>query len=315
MALLLALARNIPQAHASLTAGQLGALEVRRRRALREDARRRSASAASASSSPSARAASACAWSPSTRTWPPSATASSASRRPRPPTSSTRRPTSSRSTCPRPPRRRAGSTPRRSRRCATACASSTSPAASWSIDDALQAALDSGKVGGAALDVFPERADHRAPAVRLPQRGRHAAPGRVDRRGHRTAPAYQTAEQVVAALDRRRRHQRGQHPARSAPRTWRRSGRSCRCARKLGRLAMALGEGSSVDRIEAEFRGRIADCDTRLLTLAVLNGVLAGHTEEHVNWSTPRARRGARHRRRPRPSEPGRARLHRARSA
>ena len=38
MALLLALARNIPQAHASLTAGPLGALEVLRRRAPREAA-------------------------------------------------------------------------------------------------------------------------------------------------------------------------------------------------------------------------------------------------------------------------------------
>ena len=42
---------------------------------------------------------------------------------------STRRPTSSRSTCPRPPRPKASSTPTRSRRCATACGSSTSPAA------------------------------------------------------------------------------------------------------------------------------------------------------------------------------------------
>ena len=39
MALLLALARNIPQAHASLTGGEVGALEVLRRRAVREDAR------------------------------------------------------------------------------------------------------------------------------------------------------------------------------------------------------------------------------------------------------------------------------------
>ncbi len=39
MALLLALARNVPQAHASLTGGALGALEVLRRRAVREDAR------------------------------------------------------------------------------------------------------------------------------------------------------------------------------------------------------------------------------------------------------------------------------------
>ena len=46
---------------------------------------------------------------------------------------------------------------------------------------------------------------------------------------------------------------------------------------------MALAEGSSVERIEAAFLGRIADFDTRLLTLAVIGGALQGRTEEQVN--------------------------------
>jgi D-3-phosphoglycerate dehydrogenase len=46
---------------------------------------------------------------------------------------------------------------------------------------------------------------------------------------------------------------------------------------------MALAEGSSVDRVEVEFLGRIAERDTRLLSIAVLLGVLRGHTEEDVN--------------------------------
>jgi len=54
-------------------------------------------------------------------------------------------------------------------------------------------------------------------------------------------------------------------------------------ATQLGRLAMALAEGSSVERIEAAFLGRIADFDTRLLTLAVIQGALQGRTEEQVN--------------------------------
>ena len=54
-------------------------------------------------------------------------------------------------------------------------------------------------------------------------------------------------------------------------------------ARQLGRLAMELAEGSSVERIEAAFLGRIADFDTRLLTLAVIQGALQGRTEEQVN--------------------------------
>jgi D-3-phosphoglycerate dehydrogenase len=53
--------------------------------------------------------------------------------------------------------------------------------------------------------------------------------------------------------------------------------------RSLGRIAIALAEGSSVDRVEAEFLGRIADRDTRLLSIQVLLGVLRGHTEEDVN--------------------------------
>jgi D-3-phosphoglycerate dehydrogenase len=50
----------------------------------------------------------------------------------------------------------------------------------------------------------------------------------------------------------------------------------------LGRLAQGLG-GGAVERVQAEFRGRIADHDTRLLGIAVLVGILSGHTEEQVN--------------------------------
>jgi D-3-phosphoglycerate dehydrogenase len=53
--------------------------------------------------------------------------------------------------------------------------------------------------------------------------------------------------------------------------------------RRLGRVASALAESASVDRVEVEHLGRIAERDTRLLTLSVLDGLLAGHTEEEVN--------------------------------
>src|SRR5690242_14902684 len=54
-------------------------------------------------------------------------------------------------------------------------------------------------------------------------------------------------------------------------------------ARQLGRLAAVLSEGSSIDRVEVEFLGRIAERDTRSLGVAVLLGVLRGHTEDEVN--------------------------------
>jgi len=50
---------------------------------------------------------------------------------------------------------------------------------------------------------------------------------------------------------------------------------------RLGRLAITLAPG--VERIETEYFGRIAERDTRLLTLAALQGVLTGHTEDEVN--------------------------------
>jgi D-3-phosphoglycerate dehydrogenase len=53
--------------------------------------------------------------------------------------------------------------------------------------------------------------------------------------------------------------------------------------RRLGKLAMGLAESSSVDRVEVELLGAIAERDTRPLGVAVLLGVLSGHTEEDVN--------------------------------
>ena len=124
MALLLALARNVPQAHASLTGGAVGALASSPASSCTRRRSGSSGSGGSASSWPSARGRSACdviAYRPVRRRR--SATGGSASRRPSPPTTSTRRPTSSRCTCRTRPTRRAGSTPRRSRSARTACGS------------------------------------------------------------------------------------------------------------------------------------------------------------------------------------------------
>src|SRR5262249_54548320 len=42
-------------------------------------------------------------------------------------------------------------------------------------------------------------------------------------------------------------------------------------------------EGKGVDRLEVELLGRIAERDTRPLTMEVLLGALSGHTEEELN--------------------------------
>ena len=46
---------------------------------------------------------------------------------------------------------------------------------------------------------------------------------------------------------------------------------------------MALAGGSSVESVGAEYLGRIAERDTRFLTLGVLMGTLAGRVDEEVN--------------------------------
>ena len=53
--------------------------------------------------------------------------------------------------------------------------------------------------------------------------------------------------------------------------------------RQLGRIAITLAAGSSVDRVEVELLGGIADRDARVLSTATLLGVLRGHTEEEIN--------------------------------
>jgi D-3-phosphoglycerate dehydrogenase len=150
------------------------------------------------------------------------------------------------------------------------------------IDEgALQDALDSGKVGGAALDVFPSEPITEHPlfgysnVVVTPHLGASTAEA-TDRAG------YQSAEQVVAALTGGVVSTAVNIPAIGAE-DMEMLGPFLPLARSLGRLAMDLAEGSSVERIEAAFLGRIADFDTRLLGLAVIVGALQGRTEEQVN--------------------------------
>jgi D-3-phosphoglycerate dehydrogenase len=149
------------------------------------------------------------------------------------------------------------------------------------VDEDLQAAIESGKVGGAALDVFRSEpiTDHplfgHPRVVVTPHLGASTAEA-TDRAG------YQAAEQIVAALN-----GGAVTTAVNAPAVKLEDlevlGPFLPLARHLGRLAIALSDGSSVDRVEVEHLGRIAERDTRPLTTAALLGVLAGHTEEEAN--------------------------------
>jgi len=94
-------------------------------------------------------------------------------------------------------------------------------------EEALERALDSGKVAGAALDVFPSE-----PMTESPLFGRTSAPRRPRRP---TAPATRAPSRwwrpSTAASSRPRSTSR-----RSPPRTWRCSGRSCRWRASSGGL-------------------------------------------------------------------------------
>jgi D-3-phosphoglycerate dehydrogenase len=147
---------------------------------------------------------------------------------------------------------------------------------------ALEDAIRSGKVAGASLDVFPGEPVTEHPlfaydnVVVTPHLGASTAEAQ-DRAG------VITAEQVVAALN-------GElvSNAVNIPKV-----RSedlvvlepyLPLCRQLGRLSMSLADHPSVDRIEVSYRGHLADFDTRLLTLAVLNGAFEGRVEENVNF-------------------------------
>ena len=146
--------------------------------------------------------------------------------------------------------------------------------------DAVEAALDSGKVAGAALDVFPSEpfTDHplfaRDNVVVTPHLGASTAEAQ-DRAGTITADQVRRALSGGVVTN-------AVNIAAVRPEEMEALAPFVPLCERLGRLAQGLGDGS-VDRITAEFRGRIAEHDTRLLGIAVLVGILSGHTEEHVN--------------------------------
>ena len=151
------------------------------------------------------------------------------------------------------------------------------------VDDDLKAALDSGKVAGAALDVFRSEpiTDHPLfgypNVIVTPHLGASTAEA-TDRAG------YQAAEQVVAALAGGVVTSAVNVPAVPAE-DLEVLGPYIPLCESLGRIAVALAvaEGGSIDQMETDYFGRLAERDTRLLSIQALLGALAGHTEEEVN--------------------------------
>jgi D-3-phosphoglycerate dehydrogenase / 2-oxoglutarate reductase len=147
-------------------------------------------------------------------------------------------------------------------------------------EDALVAALESGKVAGAALDVYSEE----------PYSGPLLAFDNVVATPHLAASTGEAqdragvivAEQVAAALEGGLVSNAVNIPVLGAEEL-EALGPYVPLAAKLGRLAMELAEGHA-DEIVMTSYGGLADYDTRLLTVAALNGAFQDRADRPVNY-------------------------------
>ncbi|WP_217912875.1 phosphoglycerate dehydrogenase [Miltoncostaea marina] len=145
--------------------------------------------------------------------------------------------------------------------------------------DALVEALRSGHLGGAGIDVFPKEPTVESPLFGLP--GVVVTP----HLGASTEEAQDragivVAEQVAAALTGGVVTSAVNIPA-VGPEALEVLGPFLPLAKLLGQLLAVLVGGPAP--VEISYEGQLASLDTRLLTSAVLEGVLHGRIEEPVN--------------------------------
>lgn len=148
-------------------------------------------------------------------------------------------------------------------------------------EEALLGALEEGRIGGAALDVFAQEP--------LPEGHPLAAHPRVVLTPHlggstveaQRSIAVDIADQVLASL-------RGEpvHGAVNAPalgeETWRRLDPFMHLARSLGGLTQQIAEGQ-LRAIAISYEGEVARLDTAALTAAFLTGLLRRVSDQTVN--------------------------------
>jgi D-3-phosphoglycerate dehydrogenase len=149
------------------------------------------------------------------------------------------------------------------------------------VDEAaLVEAVQSGKVAGAALDVFSSE-PYSGPLLELPQVvvTPHLAAS-TDEAQDRAGLIV--AEQVVAALEGKLVPNAVNIPSIGAQ-DLEVLGPFIPLAAKLGRLAMELAEGRA-ETITVACYGALSAYDTRLLTVAALNGAFQGRTDVPVNY-------------------------------
>jgi D-3-phosphoglycerate dehydrogenase len=147
-------------------------------------------------------------------------------------------------------------------------------------EEALIEALGSGKVAAAALDVFSVE-PYSGPLLELDNVvvTPHLAASTEEAQDR---AGVIVAEQVAAALEGGLVTNAGNIPG-IGPEDLEVLGPFIPLAAKLGRLAMELAAGRA-DRIELAYHGTLSKYDTRLLTVATLNGAFQGRVDQPVNY-------------------------------
>ncbi len=147
-------------------------------------------------------------------------------------------------------------------------------------EEGLVEAVRSGKVAGAALDVFSTE-PYSGPLLELENVivTPHLAASTEEAQDR---AGVIVAEQVVAALEGGLVTNAVNIPA-IRPEDLEVLGPFVPLAAKLGRLAMELAEGHA-GRIDLSYYGTLAQFDTRLLTVAALNGAFQGRADIPVNY-------------------------------
>ena len=146
-------------------------------------------------------------------------------------------------------------------------------------EEALQKALESDQLAGAALDVFVNEPPADSPlldnpkVVVTPHLGASTEEAQI-------AVAVDVARQVLAVLAGRP----AAHPVNAAfisPETQARILPFCELAEKLGRLASQLVD-RRLSQIRITYAGQLADTDTDPLRALVIKGLLQGMTEDRI---------------------------------
>jgi D-3-phosphoglycerate dehydrogenase / 2-oxoglutarate reductase len=147
-------------------------------------------------------------------------------------------------------------------------------------EHALVEALQSGKVAGAALDVFPSE-PYEGPLLELPNVvvTPHLAASTEEAQDR---AGVIVAEQVTAALEGGLVTNAVNIPVIGAD-DLEILGPFIPLAAKLGRLAMELASGRA-ERIALTYYGTLSEYDTRLLTVAALNGAFQDRVDQVVNY-------------------------------